>query len=31
MEDKRYLKLNGIESYKVSFNLSNYVWDTVAY
>ncbi len=27
MEDKKYLKLNDIEAYKIAFNLSNYVWD----
>ena len=26
----KYLKLNDINSYKVAFNLSNYVWDIVA-
>jgi four helix bundle protein len=29
MPDKKYLKLNDIESYKISFKLSNYVWDIV--
>jgi four helix bundle protein len=30
MEDeKRFLKLNDIEAYKISFHLSNYVWDLV--
>lgn len=30
MEDeKRFLKLNDIEAYKISFHLSNYVWDIV--
>jgi four helix bundle protein len=29
MEDKRYLKLNDIECYKISFHLSNYVWNVV--
>ncbi len=29
MEEKKYLKLNDIESYKIAFNLSNYVWDLV--
>jgi four helix bundle protein len=29
MEQKKYLKLNDIEAYKVAFNLSNYVWDVV--
>lgn len=27
MPDKKYLKLNDIESYKIAFKLSNYVWD----
>ncbi len=30
MNDKKYLKLNDIESYKIAFNLSNYVWDLVS-
>lgn len=29
MEEKRYLKLNDIECYKIAFHLSNYVWDLV--
>lgn len=29
MENKKYLKLNDIEAYKIAFNLSNYVWDVV--
>jgi len=29
MQDKKYLKLNDIEAYKIAFNLSNYVWDIV--
>lgn len=29
MEDKKYLKLNDIECYKISFHLSNYVWNVV--
>lgn len=29
MPDKKYLKLNDIESYKIAFKLSNYVWDIV--
>ena len=30
MEDnKKYLTLNGIEAYKLSFHLSNYVWNVV--
>ena len=28
-EQKKYLKLNDIEAYKIAFNLSNYVWDVV--
>jgi four helix bundle protein len=27
--DKKYLKLNDIDAYKIAFNLSNYVWDIV--
>lgn len=27
--DKKYLKLNDIECYKISFHLSNYVWNVV--
>lgn len=27
--EKKYLKLNDIEAYKIAFNLSNYVWDIV--
>ncbi|MEJ7675134.1 MAG: four helix bundle protein [Chitinophagaceae bacterium] len=27
--NKKYLALNGIESYKISFHLSNYVWNIV--
>jgi len=27
--DKKYLKLNDIEAYKIAFKLSNYVWDIV--
>ena len=27
--EKKYLKLNDIDAYKISFNLSNYVWDLV--
>ncbi len=27
--DKKYLKLNDIECYKISFHLSNYVWNIV--
>ena len=29
MDDKKYLKLNDIEAYKIAFNLSNYVWELV--
>ena len=29
MEEKKYLKLNDIECYKISFHLSNYVWNLV--
>jgi len=28
-EPKKYLKLNDIEAYKITFILSNYVWDVV--
>lgn len=27
--EKKYLQLNDIEAYKISFQLSNYVWDIV--
>ena len=27
--DKKYLKLNDIESYRIAFHLSNYVWNIV--
>ena len=27
--EKKYLRLNDIDAYKISFNLSNYVWDLV--
>ena len=27
--EKKYLKLNDINAYKIAFNLSNYVWDIV--
>jgi len=27
--DKKYLKLNDIESYRIAYNLSNYVWDII--
>jgi four helix bundle protein len=29
METKTYLKLNDIDAYKISFHLSNFVWDIV--
>ena len=29
METKKYLKLSDIESYRIAFHLSNYVWDIV--
>ncbi len=29
MDDKKYLKLNDIDSYKIAFPLSNHVWDIV--
>jgi len=30
MEDeKKYLKLNDIEAYRIAFNLSNYVWELI--
>src|SRR5947208_2570547 len=29
MENKKYLKLNDIEAYKSSFQLSNQIWDIV--
>lgn len=29
METKKFLKLNDIEAYKISFKLSNHVWDIV--
>jgi len=29
MEEKKYLKLNDISAYKISFHLSNYVWNIV--
>ena len=28
-ETKKFLRLNDIEAYKISFHLSNYVWDVV--
>ena len=29
MVEKKYLKLNDLEVYKIAFNLSNYVWDVI--
>jgi hypothetical protein len=29
MEQKKFLKLNDIEAYKIAFHLSNYVWHIV--
>ena len=29
-EQKKFLKLSDIESYRIAFHLSNYVWDVVA-
>ncbi len=29
METKKFLKLSDIESYRISFHLSNYVWDII--
>ncbi len=29
MEQKKFLQLNDIEAYKITFHLSNYVWDIV--
>jgi four helix bundle protein len=29
LQEKKYLKLNDIEAYKIAFKLSNYVWDIV--
>lgn len=29
MDTKKFLKLNDIEAFRISFHLSNYVWDTV--
>jgi len=29
MDNKRYLKLNDISAYKISFHLSNYIWNVV--
>ncbi len=28
--DKKYLQLNDIESYKIAFHLSNYIWDIIS-
>ncbi len=28
-EEKKYIKLNDVEAYRIAFHLSNYVWDTV--
>lgn len=29
MEQKKFLRLNDIEAYKIAFHLSNYVWDII--
>src|SRR3972149_4266613 len=29
MEEKKFLKLNDIEAYKIAFHLSNHVWNIV--
>ncbi|MCL5029251.1 MAG: four helix bundle protein [Bacteroidetes bacterium] len=29
MENKKFLKLNDIEAYKISFRLSNHIWDLI--
>ena len=29
MDNKKFLKLNDIEAYRIAFKLSNYVWDVV--
>src|SRR4030095_15933161 len=29
MDTRKFLKLNGIEAFRISFHLSNYVWDVV--
>jgi len=29
MDDKNYLKLNNLSTYKISFHLSNYIWSIV--
>lgn len=29
MENSKYLKLNDIEAYKISYHLSNYIWDII--
>ncbi|RYZ31196.1 MAG: four helix bundle protein, partial [Sphingobacteriales bacterium] len=28
-DERKYLQLNDIEAYKISFHLSNYVWDAM--
>ncbi len=28
-DEKKYLKLNDIEAYKISFHLNNYVWEVI--
>lgn len=30
MEQKKFLKLNDIEAYRIAFHLSNYVWNVVS-
>jgi len=27
--EKKYLQLNDLQSYKIAFNLSNYIWNTI--
>ncbi len=29
MDEKKYLKLNDVEAYKIAFHLSNYVWSLI--
>jgi four helix bundle protein len=29
MEDKKFLKLNDVDAFKIAFHLSNYVWEIV--
>jgi len=29
METRKFLKLNDIEAFRISFHLSNYIWDVV--